>query len=209
MMVFLVSLVLFIIAMPFAEKLSDPGLLEGLLLTPVLVSAVLAVGGRRNVFVFATLLALTGLGAKWLHHFWPDLIAPGIYLVPAILLFVVVTIELLRFILRAPRVDAEVLSAGIATYLVLGLMWGLVYLLTASLVPNAFVLAGDISAGSSFDGFHALYFSLVTLSTVGYGDIVPGTPVVRMLAVVESIAGVLYLAVLIARLVTLYTDKRG
>ena len=202
---FLGALVLFIVAMPFGVKLSDPGLLEGPLLTLVMVSGVLAVGGRRNILALAALLALFGIGAKWIHHFSPELIAPGIYLGIAILLLLVLAFQLLRFILRAPRVDAEVLSAGIAIYLVFGLTWGLAYLFAASVVPNAFVLAGDPS--KTLDGFHAFYFSFITLSTIGYGDVVPAAPVVRMLAMLEGVTGVLYLSILIARLVTLYTDK--
>lgn len=110
--------------------------------------------------------------------------------------------------MRAPRVDTEVLSAGVATYLVLGLMWALAYFLAASLLPNAFALAGDTSASAPLDGFRALYFSFVTLCTLGYGDVVPAHPVVQMLAVVEAIMGVLYLSILIARLVTLCIGNR-
>ena len=203
--VFLAALVIFIIAMPFAEMFADPGFLEGVLLTLVMLCGVLAVGARRYIFFLAALLSLIGLGAKWIHHFRPELVAPGIYLGIAVLLLVVVAIQLFRFILREPRVNAEVLSAGIAIYLVLGLIWGLAYLFAASVVPNAFVLGGD--ASKALDGFHALYFSFVTLTTIGYGDVVPAVPVVRMLAVLEGVTGVLYLSILIARLVTLYTDK--
>jgi len=123
--------------------------------------------------------------------------------------FILVTVQLLRFILRAPHVDSEVLSAGIATYLVLGMTWGMLYLLVALLEPDAFLLAATAAAGKSFDGFDAMYFSFVTITTMGYGDISPVSPVARMLAVLEATTGVLYLAVLIARLVTLYTDKQA
>jgi hypothetical protein len=132
-----------------------------------------------------------------------------VFLVLGSLLFVLATVQLLRFILRAPHVDSEVLSAGIATYLVLGMTWAMLYLLVSLLDPNAFLLAGSAAAGNAFDGFDAMYFSFVTITTMGYGDISPVSPVARMLAVLEATTGVLYLAVLIARLVTLYTDKQA
>jgi len=206
--VFLGALVLFIIGTSFVQELADPGLLEGVLLTGVMVCGVLAVGGRRQALLLAALLAVPALGAKWLNHFWPDLISPGVPLLLGVLLLAVVTFQLLRFILRAPRVDAEVLSAGVATYLMLALMWAMLYLLAASLIPNAFVLSDSVSASKTLDGFNALYFSFITLCTVGYGDIVPAAPVVRMLVVLEAVTGVLYMSVLIARLVTLYTSKQ-
>ena len=206
--VFLGALVLFIIGTPFAQTLPDPGLVEGVLLTGVLVCGVLAVGGRRQAFVLTALLGVPALGSKWLNHFWPDLLPPGVPLLLGVLLLAVVTFQLLRFILRAPCVDSEVLSAGVATYLVLALMWTLLYLLAQSLIPNAFVVAESASASKTFDSFNAVYFSFITLCTVGYGDIVPAAPVVRMLAVLEAVTGVLYMSVLIARLVTLYTSKQ-
>ena len=125
-----------------------------------------------------------------------------------VLALAVVIFQLLRFILRAPRVNAEVLSAGVATYLVLALAWMMLYLFAASIVPNAFVLADSVSASKTLDGFNAMYFSFITLCTVGYGDIVPAALVVRMLAVLESITGVLYMSVLIARLVSVYTVEQ-
>ena len=206
---FLVALVLFIVGMPFAQRLDDPGLLEGPLLTAVLICGVLAVGGRRKSLLLASGLAIPGLAARWLRHYWPDPALQTIALILAILLFVLVTVQLLRFILRAPRVDSEVLSAGVATYLVLGLMWTLLYLVVAQFDPRAFTLAASAPSGPSFDGFNALYFSFVTLTTMGYGDISPVAPVARMLAILEAVTGVLYLSVLIARLVTLYTDRQS
>ena len=206
---FLVALVLFIVAMPFAQQLAHPGLLEGPLLSAVLICGVLAVGGRRKSLLLALGLAIPGLVARWLYFYLPDPSLQIIALALAVLLFVLVTFQLLRFILRAPRVDSEVLSAGVATYLVLGLTWTLLYLLVAQLDPRAFSLATSAPTGPAFDGFNALYFSFVTLTTMGYGDISPVAPVARMLAILEAVTGVLYLSVLIARLVTLYTDRQA
>jgi hypothetical protein len=61
----------------------------------------------------------------------------------------------------------------------------------------------------SIRGFNAFYFSFVTLSTVGYGDITPVSKVARMLAAMEAMTGLLYVAVLIARLVSLYSIPKS
>jgi len=203
--VFLGALIFFIVMSPLSERLTDSGLLEGIFLTAVMICGVLAVGARRTVLVLVAFLAVPAVGARWLNHFWPELLTLGISHLLGVLVLAVVIVQLLRFILRAPRVDSEVLSAGIATYLVLALAWMMLYLFAASIVPGAFMLADSVSKNGTLDGFHALYFSFITLCTVGYGDIVPATPFVRMLAVLESITGVLYMSVLIARLVSMYT----
>jgi hypothetical protein len=206
--IFLGALVLYLVALPFAQYLTDPGEIEGPLLGIMLISGVLAVGGRGSAMLVAAGLALVALIARWLWHQSPSPVLHGAYLIPGMLVFLIVIVHLLRFILRAPRVDAEVLSAGIATYLLLGLTWAVLYLIVGFLEPQAFSLPASVAAGKGFDAFNALYFSLVTLTTMGYGDIAPAAPVTRMLAALEAVVGVLYLAVLIARLVTLYTDQR-
>jgi len=205
---FLGALVLFIVAMPFGEHLSDPRLLEGPLLAVVLIAGVLAVGGRRKSLLLAAGLALPALVATWIRHYLPHPFLQVILLVLGVLLFFLVAGLLLRFILRAPRVDSEVLAAGVATYLLLGLTWAMLYVLLSLAQPNAFVLPSSAAASESIQGFNALYFSFVTLTTMGYGDFAPLSSVARMLAVLEAVTGVLYLSVLIARLVTLYTDQR-
>jgi Ion channel len=207
--IFLGVLVLYLVTLPFAQYLADPGTIEGPLLGVVLIAGVLAVGARGSAMLVAAGLALIALALRWLWHQSPSPVLHGAYLVPGMLVFLIVIVHLLRFILRAPRVDAEVLSAGIATYLLLALTWAVLYLIVGFLEPQAFSLPAPISTGKGFDGFNALYFSLVTLTTMGYGDITPAAPVTRMLAALEAVVGVLYLAVLIARLVTLYTDQRS
>jgi len=207
--IFLATLVLFMVAMPFAQRLADPGLVEGPLAALMLITGVMAVGGRRNSLLLATLLTLPALVARWLYHVQPEPISHSVFLVLGSLVFILVVVQLLGFILRAPHVDSEVLLAGVATYLVLGMTWAMLYLLVGYLEPNAFTLPSSAAAGKQLDSFNALYFSFVTLTTMGYGDISPAAPVTRMLAVLEAVTGVLYLSVLIARLVTLYTGRQA
>ena len=118
------------------------------------------------------------------------------------LFLALVAVQFLRFILRAPRVTGQVLEAGISTYLVFGLLWTMAYMLVGRLIPDAFTFAApDQSMNSS----NALYYSFVTLTTMGYGDILPVSRAARMLAILEATTGVLYMSVLIARLVGMYS----
>ena len=117
--------------------------------------------------------------------------------------------NLLRFVLRASSVDAEVLCASISAYLMLGLIWTMAYWLVEELSPGAFAFNTTTGAKETMEGFNAFYFSFITLSTVGYGDITPVSKVARMLAAMEAMIGLLYVAVLIARLVGLYSTPKS
>jgi voltage-gated potassium channel Kch len=111
----------------------------------------------------------------------------------------------LGFILRAERVDADVLCAGISVYLILGLLWGQAYTLVAQVNPDAFSFSTRSGTATAMSGFTAIYFSFTTLMTVGYGDITPVADVARMLAMLEAMTGTLFVGVMIARLVSLYS----
>jgi hypothetical protein len=110
--------------------------------------------------------------------------------------------RLLVFILCAPKVNSEVLCAGVSVYLLIGLVWSLGYRMLA---PDAFAFSVPPSSTHEMTRFNAFYFSFITLTTVGYGDITPVSPIARMLAVMEAMTGTLFLGVLIARLVSLYS----
>jgi voltage-gated potassium channel len=117
--------------------------------------------------------------------------------------FVFVTWVELRTLLRHRVVTGETISMSVSVYLLMGLTWGLLYILIFELHPNAFP-AVQISNPSSDPRpiFPVLfYFSLTTLSTIGFGDITPVTLQARYAAVAEGITGQFYLAILVARLV--------
>jgi voltage-gated potassium channel len=105
----------------------------------------------------------------------------------------------LRFAMRAARVDAEHLYAALSAYLLAGIYFGLLYWVLEQRSPGTF------AATSHFSQSSAIYFSFVTLATLGYGDITPRGDIARGLAIVEGVGGQLFLAVLVARLVSLYS----
>jgi voltage-gated potassium channel Kch len=112
----------------------------------------------------------------------------------------------LRFAMRARRIDAEHVYAALSAYLLAGVLWGVLYRVIESAFPGSFATSGTATA---FSIQSAIYFSFVTLATLGYGDIVPRSEVARGVAIVEAVAGQLYLAVLVARLVSLYTHRQS
>jgi voltage-gated potassium channel len=109
----------------------------------------------------------------------------------------------LRFAMHTRLVDTEHLYAALSAYLLAGIFLGHFYWVLEQIWPGSFTPAGDFSRVS------AIYFSFVTLATLGYGDIVPRTDVARGLAIVEGVGGQLFLAVLVARLVSLYARGKA
>jgi Ion channel len=204
----LIALALLFFSFPFVEEVKDGDVIVSILLSLVLLSAVLAVADRRRVFVIALALAIPAIAGRWISHFRPDLVPPPVFLTAGLMLIAFVVANLLRFVLRAPSVNVEVLCASISAYLMLGLLWTVAYWLVDQLTPGAFAFNANIEK-QSIGGFNAFYFSCVTLSTVGYGDITPVSKIARMLAAMEAITGLLYVAVLIARLVSLYSSPKS
>jgi hypothetical protein len=205
----LVALALLLIAAPFVEEIEGGELIVSGLFSLVLLAGVLAVAHRKRVLVIALLLAIPAVAGRWINHFRPDLAPPAVFLVGGLILISFVIAHLLRFVLRAPSVTVDVLCASISAYLMLGLMWTMAYWLVDQLTPGGAFSFNTNAGARSINGFTGFYFSFVTLSTVGYGDITPVSRIARWLAAMEAMTGLLYVAVLIARLVSLYSTPKS
>jgi len=203
----LAALVALLVVAPFVEVLPNGDLIEALLLTAVMVTGARAIGGRRRDLIIALLLVGPALAGRWVNYFRPD---PKLFL-PLSIAFLIafglyVVAILLRYILRATRVDSQIICAALAGFLMLGVVWAMAYMLIERISPYSFANAAPPRSGS-LDPFSALYFSFITICTVGYGDIAPISRVARMLAMMEGLTGMFYTAVLISRLVALYSSE--
>jgi len=204
----LIALGLFFIWAPFVEEIEGGELIVSGLFSLVLLAGIVAVADRKRVLVIAIVLAIPAIAGRWINHFRPDLIPRAVFLVAGLILLAFVIANLLRFILRAPVVTVEVLCASVAAYLMLGLMWTVAYWLVDQLTPGGAFSFNTSRGAQSMNGFTGFYFSFITLSTVGYGDITPVSQAARWLAAMEAMTGLLYVAVLIARLVSLYSSAK-
>jgi ion channel len=118
------------------------------------------------------------------------------------LVFTFVTLNQLRNLLRQKEVTGETISMAISVYLLMGMTWGIFYVVIFLFQPLAFNLGA--APGGELQRFPVfIYFSLTTLATIGYGDITPVSMQARYAAVAEGITGQFYLAILVARLVAL------
>lgn len=192
---------------PIVDRLAYGKLVESVVFTLVLLTAVNAVGGRRYTYIAASVMAAPALLTRWLDHLWPGLLPTEISLVAAIVFVAFVIWHLFRFVITAPTVDAEVLCAAISIYLLFAVAWGFLYTILARWNPSAFTFTEPSDAKATLAGFLALYFSVQALTTITFGDIMPVSSIARMVTLVEAAVGVFYLAIMIARLVGLYSSR--
>jgi voltage-gated potassium channel Kch len=172
------------------------------------ITGVAAVSGRPIVIIAVVLLAVFGIGIDWAAHFNHSetlrILDNVLRLLFVLLLAVVVTIQ----VFRPGNVTHHRVQGAICVYLLAGLAWAYSFDLLALLDANAFRLAENFnSVPARVSVFR--YFSFVTLTTLGYGDIVPVSPIARSLATSEALFGQLFPAVMIARLISLeILDRR-
>jgi hypothetical protein len=120
----------------------------------------------------------------------------------------VACIATLHFVLRKGTVDSERIYAALSVYLLAGLVFSVTFHVMETIWPGSLhVTSAEGAPGAAVGLKNAIYFSFVTLATLGYGDVVPATPLARSLAIFEAVGAQLYLAVLIARLVSLQTGS--
>jgi hypothetical protein len=199
----LTAMVLIIGLRPFLEDYARVGLLTDIFFGLILLSGVYSFSHQRKTFFVALVIALPGLVLEVTSHFLsyePSVIIKRI----AIALFLAyILVIILAHIFKEEEVTEDLITGAICVYLILGMVWAFVFYFLELAKPGSFSFATTFQQDiGSF-----MYYSFITLATVGYGDIVPLTSPARSLAVLEAVTGQLYLAVTIARLVGVHASR--
>jgi hypothetical protein len=192
--VLLVSLILMLF-LPFAL----PQRLE----TVVLLSSLSAVADTRRHVRVGAALGLPGCALIIVSSVASLPTLSVIAEAVAIAFLAYVAILILAFVLRARQVDLGIVLGSVCVYMLAALMWGTGYDVIERLRPGAFAIPSMVDGGTTRGALQ--YFSFVTITTLGYGDIQPVTQFARMISVLEAVIGQLYLVILVARLVGLHT----
>lgn len=111
----------------------------------------------------------------------------------------------LRQVLFSGEITTNKILGAICVFLMLGIVWSLLYVIVADLVPTAFKDQAPLAWYDAFPRY--IYFSFVTLTTLGFGDITPSEPIAQFLVYMEAVVGQLYIAVLVASLVGISVHK--
>jgi hypothetical protein len=206
----LATLLVLVVVQPFLEGHRLASYLLNIFVSGILLAGVYAVSQKKRDLFVACILAIPALLSRWVSYITTQ---PVIFFASAIftLLFLGFTIQvILRHAVKARRVTVDTLSAALCAYLLIGLIWAILYTILEFLHPGSFTLPPrqqsyaneDWLLRSQFSRF--VYYSFVTLTSTGFGDITPLADPARSFSMLEAIIGQFYIAVLISRLVGLH-----
>ncbi|MHC4166479.1 MAG: potassium channel family protein [Planctomycetota bacterium] len=193
----LVSISLTLGLRPFLEGTIGIEVLMDIFVTLILASGLYAASRSKRLFYIGLLIVSPAVVARWLSYFVE---LPFLDLVGKIfgaIFFTFLVVLVLNYLIREKEITADIIAGAICGYLLIGLMWANFFSILEILQPGSFDIPENASAESSY----FTYYSYVTLTTVGFGDITPITDRARSLSVLEAIVGPIYLAILVARLV--------
>lgn|SRR5262245_29161337 len=203
--IFLALLVVMILVLPAFKPEGTLGIIGDVVFSLLLISGAASIPQRRRTLLAVSVVAAAALLVRWANWLVPSVVVTEWRTLSSLVSVTLLSLIVLAQVFRAGPVTLARIQGAIAVYLLLGLAWALAYELLALRQPGAF-------AGAGVEGDlpqRWLYYSFVTLTTVGYGDVTPVHPIARSLAVLEALTGQLYPAILLARLVSLEVQSRG
>ncbi len=169
----------------------------------ILLASVYSLCENQTHMLIAACLGVSAILMRWIYWFYVEpLLWIGSFLF-AIALLMYSSYKLLVFLMRVRKVNQNTINAAICVYLSLGIAWGMSYVLLESLQPRTFTIGESAQGDTQHMVLEMIYYSMVTLTTLGYGDITPQTLLAKNLSALEAIIGQIYLTVLVARLVSL------
>jgi len=200
------SLVAIIYLYPMVSEHDLAYLVLGILFAITPLAGIYAVADNKKVMVASTALGVPALIAILAHFFFDTpILSDQVFLGLIAVYYGFTTIAIIRHLFRKRVVDLDTILSAVSAYLMIGMSFAVFHMFLLRQTP------GSLVEGTS-DGIvgwaDIIYFSFVTLTTLGYGDITPATPHARSMAVLESTCGVLYMSILIARLVSEYRISR-
>ena len=204
-LILLLTLSLFLVLSPFLEGHPIGDLIMMFSLYILLVASIVELSAKGGLMFVSVPLVVASMVSILISHFYPSLLFNAVNFALLAVIFGIVSIGLFLYLGRTGSITSGRIYASVSLYLILAVFWFAVYNLINVLYPHSFLEVGlGNSATEHIPRATFLYFSLVTLTTLGYGDIVPISPAARMFAGLESATGVLYIAITVARLVSAY-----
>ena len=200
----LFSLVLLLLLAPLFQETFIGSIIVDIAYAAVFLSAAYAVSEKSRLFTLALVLVVLILAARWSSDFLNNDSLALASKTLTLVFFVFIVCVMLSHVLKDEEVTANKICGALSVYLLIGVTWALLFTVIEGIRPQSFLIAGVQGAGIREISSHFTYYSFVTLTTLGYGDITPLTPTAKAFSYMEAVLGQIYLAVLIARLVGLH-----
>ena len=196
----------------YGEGQAAPGVgfdWEDLNILITLLAGIFAISRTKRVLVTASTLGVLAFAAAWSSEAMgtTSLFVAGDVAMLAFFGFTAAMV--IHDIWKAERVSSDTVIGSVCAYMLIGATWALLYSLTELVSPGSFHFTAAAAGAAEQVMRHRdypvlMYFSFVTLASLGYGDIIPVHGGARMLATAEAIVGQFYVAILVARLVALH-----
>ncbi len=170
----------------------------------VLLSCLRAITENRKFFIFMVVLSLINVGVGGTELF-SETNTDGFHILVLsfrLIYYLLIFGSIMSYVLDSGLVTGNKIAGAISAYILMGIIWAVIYSLFFHFQPESFIIPEHLHSGSVM-GLWAVYFSFTTLTTLGYGDIVPQLHAVQSYAVMEAACGQIFLTVLVARLVAL------
>lgn len=208
LLVLTIALVIVLLVLPFFEQMFVNRLILHVGLTVLILLGVMTNRRRRTGFWIMGVLALLAVPLAWLSY---ALEIDSLFVISCILeaaFFLFLAAFMMRIVLTRHIASFQSVFGAICAYLLIGLAWATLYWAMEAIDDTSLQIAHRSTVVYGSDNVEVtafsqlVYYSFVTMSTLGYGDIIPTTPLAQQLAWIQSVAGQFYIAVLVARLVS-------
>jgi voltage-gated potassium channel len=180
----------------------------------IIVAGIFAASARRGYLVISSVLALGAIIAWLGPDFLPGNLDEVARMLTAALCFTMTAVIVVQAVMKHERVTADTVLGGINSYLLIAFAFMFVYATIVTLEPRAYLVQGQsmmevlTTTSDAYSFALLLYFSFTTLTTLGYGDIVPVGSIARLTTSAEAVIGQLYVAIFIGRIVGLQVSAR-
>jgi voltage-gated potassium channel len=202
------SLLIIILAMlviaPLVNEFVHLRIILDIFWSAIFIAAIYAVSHKKLHLIIGILLALPMLGSFWSKYFFHHTGVLAFGSICGAAFFCLAIFHILVFIYNQKRVSKDLIVGAALVYFLMALAWTFVIGTVELLHPGSYAVAQ--SQGDS-GGLDFLYYSFVTMTTLGYGDIVPTTKLARSLCILEAVIGQLYLVVSVAWLVGMHVSQ--
>ncbi|MGD8504593.1 MAG: potassium channel family protein [Syntrophobacterales bacterium] len=199
-----ISLIALLVIYPFLENAAYLRTLFSAILTAVFISAIYAISQKRHHALIAIFLALPALASTWGLHFY---VSNALFLVgrvSMVMFYIIVIINILSFIFKQDEVSRDLIVGAAVVYLLIALMWSNLYIILETLSPGSFAMPGG---PLQYSRYLFVYYSFITITTLGYGDVTPLTSMASSVSTLEAIIGQLYLIITVAWLVGVHVSQ--
>ena len=197
------ALITFMVCSHFVSE-GAQSLRDNLLLSLIVLTSAITISSQNKLRKYILVLAVAFLLARWASSYSGSEAIKVLSLLLMVLYFIYIVMGVVQYLLKSSIVDSNVILGCVAAYLLIGILMSFVFALLLELNPGAFDTPAE-----AMDYSDILYFTMVSLTTIGYGDIKPVASMAKMLAYFSGIIGQMYMGIVTAIIVGKYIQRMG